>query len=113
MRRASRGGRPKKRIPSVRTTIPKPINDAISSYMKRFGMSKDEAWAYVLQKLSPISSPAGSDNEDENEGGDSDGELPPVRGKRVHSEDEEDDEPRVSEEDLSNHMASIPSALRG
>jgi hypothetical protein len=87
------------------------VDVKVQHIMKSRALSKDEAWAYVLQKLSPISSPAGSDNEDEDEGGDSDGELPPVRGKRVHSEEEEDDEPRVSEEELSNHMASIPSAL--
>jgi hypothetical protein len=74
--------------------------------MKSCGISKDEAWAYVLEKLSLIASLVGSNDG----GGDSDGKLPPVRGKCVHLEEEEDDEPRVSEEELSNHVARIPSA---
>ena len=111
MRRRSRSvGRPKKGTKSVVERIPETVANKVQRIMKSRALSKDEAWAYVLEKLSPIASPAGSDNEDDDGGGDSDGEPPPMRGKRVHEEEEEDDEPRVSEEELSNHVASIPSA---
>ena len=85
--------------------------DRLDALMRLRGLTKDEAWAQVLEKLS---SPPTSGDED-------DDDAPPQRargaqGKRGRAaEDEEDEEeddlPDVSEQELSDHIGSISSAV--
>ena len=110
MKRRQSLGRPPKSEPTTRVTVPTAVIEAHEKLMRSRGLTKDEAWAHVLEKLS---SPSTSGDED-------DGDAPRrralgVQGKRGRAaEDEEDEEddhlPEVSEQELSDPVDSIPAA---
>ena len=111
MSRPGKRGRPATSIEKTNLWAPTELKDHLDALVRDRGFTKDEAWAHVLEKLSP---PPTSGDED-------DDDAPPQRargaqGKRDRAaedeeDEEEDDPPEVSEQELSDHVESIPSAV--
>ena len=118
MRRSGGVGRPKKKIATVRTTIPRDVDDVVTHIMKAQGVSKDEAWALVLKKISlefdaglNDEDDDGDDEDDEDDEDEDGGERKRGRDdEEVEGDEDEEDVGSVSDEELRGYMESLSGA---